>query len=110
MQTDSGAKALSYLEQHSSEVDLLLSDVVMAKMTGVELAVEVQERFPKVKILLMSASAEPHEQLNGSGGLDASGFYLLQKPFSAAVLTEKVRKTIDSPQPSRRTSDKVAVG
>lgn len=90
----SADEALTLLENRAAEFDLVLSDVVMRHMSGSELALLIRQRFPALPVLLMSASAQPEKHLNGSGGLVHGDLYLLQKPFSSAVLTEKVRSAI----------------
>jgi FixJ family two-component response regulator len=69
---------------------LLLVDVVMPEMSGPDLAEQVAEKRPNVKVLFMSGY---------SGGAVASrvttrNMLSLEKPFSAATLTEKVRQAL----------------
>src|SRR5690349_18994608 len=71
---DSGACAMAVFREHSEEVDLLISDVVMPGMDGPSLAAELRTQRPDLKVLLMSGYCEP-EQLS-------HGFEFLAKPFS----------------------------
>jgi CheY-like chemotaxis protein len=85
----SGEEALSQSEGQT--VDLLLTDVVMPKMNGWELAQQVRLRRPETKVLFMSGYSE--EMLVGqSEELRAAA--LIQKPFAPGALVEKVRETL----------------
>ena len=73
-------------------VDLLVTDMVMPKLGGVEVAAALREHRPDLKVLYMSGYAEG---ALGPGTLGA-GTTLLEKPFSFATLTEKVRGLLDA--------------
>jgi two-component system cell cycle sensor histidine kinase/response regulator CckA len=66
--------------------DLLLSDVVLPQMTGVELAQRLQETHPKLHVLLMSG------YLVGTKGpeFDGSSYPILEKPFTKKDLAESL--------------------
>ncbi len=70
---------------------MLLTDVVMPKMGGFELATRLRTRHPQVKVLFMSGFSE--------GGLfpqqgERSGLMFLQKPFSPALLLSRIRSIL----------------
>ncbi len=74
-------------------VDLLLTDVVMPKTSGKEIAQTVSARFPGVKTLYMSGyttDAVVHH------GVLEEGIFFLQKPFTPAALAAKVREVLDA--------------
>jgi two-component system, cell cycle sensor histidine kinase and response regulator CckA len=50
-----GRKALEVADQHNGKIDLLLSDVVMPEMSGVELAKALKANHPESRIILTSA-------------------------------------------------------
>lgn len=52
-----GWEALSFVDKH--EVDLVLSDLHMPVMNGIETTIRLREKFPKVKIILLTMSEEP---------------------------------------------------
>ncbi len=82
-----GARALEIIERDDEPIDLLLSDVVMPGMDGVELVRRARERRPGLPALL--TSGYPADYLAGSAGL-APPADLLQKPFSAHELVRRV--------------------
>ncbi len=72
--------------------DLLVTDVVMPGMNGVELAERFLERHPSSKVILTSGYAS--EAILGHGGL-AAGATFLHKPFTLAQLAGAVRTVLD---------------
>ena len=85
-------EALEIAFSHEGKLDLLLSDVVMPGGTGVELANELRERYPGLKVLLMSGYSD---EAFGDKGLSGYGENFIQKPFSIEELAEKVRNILD---------------
>jgi CheY-like chemotaxis protein len=69
-------------------IDLVLSDVVMPGMSGVELAQKVQEDYPKVPILLATGYSD---EIVKRG----SEFSVLLKPFGAADLSKAMAATLN---------------
>ena len=88
-----GEEALSLLERHEAPVHLLLSDVVMPGMSGRQLAEQLAQTRPEVKVLYMSGYTS--DTIVRHGVLDAQVSFL-GKPFSAATLLQKVREVLDS--------------
>jgi CheY-like chemotaxis protein len=84
--------ALRLARTHGEPLHLLLTDVVMPLMNGLQLAVEVQALRPEVKILLMSAyrtkEIDDYRMRLGLRGL------FLDKPFTVAALTRAVRSLL----------------
>lgn len=78
--------------------DLLLTDVVMPKMRGPELAVRVGQLWPGIKILFMSGYTT--DAIVHQGVLD-EGVFFLQKPFTPAELVAKVREVLDASAASK---------
>ncbi len=79
-----GRAALDLLATHPRPVDLVLSDVVMPRMGGVELAGRLRAQHPHVRVLLMSGYAA---QLDDPAAV-ADGF--LAKPFAPDDLLKAV--------------------
>jgi CheY-like chemotaxis protein len=74
-------------------VDLILTDVMMPKMGGPELARRVAQLRPDLRVLLMSGYSEDPVVRS----LERSVSSFLAKPFTASALLDKVRKILDAP-------------
>jgi signal transduction histidine kinase/CheY-like chemotaxis protein len=73
-------------------VDLVLTDVVMPKISGQALAERVAVVAPSTRVLFMSGYSDEAVHLHGVIRADAA---FLEKPFSARALARKVRETLD---------------
>jgi PAS domain S-box-containing protein len=89
---DGGTAAIEQARQYDGPIHLLLTDVVMPKMLGKDVAEAVRTERADVKVLYVSGYARP--VLAGAGTLDA-GVNLLEKPFSEEVLLAAVREVLD---------------
>ena len=87
-----GEEALALARKLETRVDLLLTDVVMPDMGGVELVSRLLELWPDLKVIYMSGYAHGDKLESGSAPVEGS---FLQKPFSTAGLTLKVRQVLD---------------
>jgi CheY-like chemotaxis protein len=83
-----GAEALSLVRRHASAIHLVLTDIEMPRMGGLELAAAVRELFPSIGIVLMSGTHD-RESLSGPGAVS-----FLDKPFAAGTLLEKIRTAL----------------
>lgn len=90
IQSDSGRSALELMEQHI--VDMVVSDVNMAGMDGIELLLEVRKRYPLLPMLLITAygNVDKAVQAMRFGAVD-----FMMKPFEPSVLVEAVKSCID---------------
>ena len=89
----SGNEALAVCNAHNAKIHLLLTDVVMPEMGGRALAEHVVALRPGIKMLYMSGYTD--EAIAHHGTL-APGTHFIAKPFSATILTRKVREVLDS--------------
>lgn len=86
-----GEAALEILEH--TPVDLLLTDIIMPCMDGAQLVALVQQRFPRIRIQLMSGySEEKHVQSLS----EALAQQCIHKPYTASVLFQQVRRVLDT--------------
>lgn len=88
-----GAQALEMV--HAGGVSVLVSDVVMPRLNGVQLMEALARSHPQLPVLLMSGYAAP--ELEGMGIAAPCG--LLTKPFSAERLIEEVRRCLGGADP-----------
>ncbi|MBU0678346.1 MAG: response regulator, partial [Verrucomicrobia bacterium] len=85
-------EAMQVLSGEAGRVDLLLTDVVMPGVDGVELAGRVRELRPDIRLLF--ASGYPQEQL-ARHGIDRPDAELLKKPFDIRELGKALRRVLD---------------
>jgi PAS domain S-box-containing protein len=78
------AAALEAVDRNGSELDLLLTDMIMPGASGQELVAKVREKIPSVKVLFMSGYDKKPTTTSGEAGP------LLMKPFTPAELIAKV--------------------
>jgi signal transduction histidine kinase len=88
----SADEALRRLGEHPSRIDLLVTDVVMPRMNGKELASRVASLQPGVSVLFSSGYGE--DIIAKQGVLDA-GLYFIGKPYRPGELASKVRSILD---------------
>ena len=86
-----GQEALKILSKHT--VQLVLTDVIMPDMSGIELSEIININYPNVKILL--ASGYNKSQFSQAQN-DLSKYESIQKPFAMQELLKKVRNILDS--------------
>jgi CheY-like chemotaxis protein len=84
----SGEKAIELLDEFKP--DMLISDVIMTGMTGIEAAIEVRKLLPKCKILLFSGQAATADLLERAR-TQGHEFEILAKPVHPTDLLAKLR-------------------
>jgi DNA-binding NtrC family response regulator len=84
-----GEHALEVSRGYPGPIDMLLTDVKMPKMDGVELSVHILKERPGIKILFMSGKESGELMVHGKK------MEFLRKPFLARDLSEKVRSMFE---------------
>jgi signal transduction histidine kinase/ActR/RegA family two-component response regulator len=92
LEARNGAEALLLCERHQGPLDMLLTDVVMPRMSGRELAERLAPLRPELSVLYMSGYTDDAVIRHG---VLAAGTAFLQKPFTPAALVLRVRETLD---------------
>jgi CheY-like chemotaxis protein len=98
---EDGARALKLAASHARRIDLLLTDVVMPGLSGLELARRLTRERPGIAVLYVSGFT--FEEAMPSTDL-SSGTAYLPKPFDAATLTHKVRELLRASHASREAA------
>ncbi len=88
-----GADALNRFHEHKGEIHLLLSDVIMPNLNGIELYEKLTMSRPTLKVLYMSGYAE---DVIGQHGILSGKTPFIAKPFTTESLSKKVRDVLDS--------------
>jgi len=89
---EDGVVALEISQEYRGPIHLLLTDVIMPRMNGKELARQLKGSRPDMRILFMSGYTG--EVVSRDGALPP-GMAFLAKPFSLATLVTKVRDVLD---------------
>lgn len=93
LEAGDGREALALIQAAPQAVDLLLTDVIMPNMGGIDLARRVARIEPNVRIVFMSGySDDPIVR-----SIERSPSIFLAKPFTASALLDKVRETLEAP-------------
>ncbi len=97
LKAENGEDALRVSEAHDGSIDLLITDVVMPKVSGKETAERLQTLYPHIKIIFMSGYTDDAIVRHG---VLTPGLNFIQKPFSPEGLARKVREVLDEAKAS----------
>jgi len=90
LEAEDGLAALEMFRREKDRVDVLVTDVVMPRMNGADLAKQAEHVRPGIKILFISGHPE-----RAGAGLDPTGVTnLLMKPFTADTLAARIKELI----------------
>jgi DNA-binding NtrC family response regulator len=102
----SADEALSVLDMAHRYINLVVLDVVMPVVDGVELGQEILERWPSLHLLYMSAHPA---QVLAQHGLKDLGVHFLAKPFTHGEMLRKVAEALDRRRISRTSAPEEVV-
>ena len=89
LEADCGENALEVMEQHGSEVEVIITDVIMPGMNGPTMIEKLSPNYPDIKVIFISGYAE--DAFVNSYGTERS-FNFLPKPFTLKQLASKVKE------------------
>jgi CheY-like chemotaxis protein len=95
LEAEDGIAALKLVQEYDAKIHLLISDVVMPRMGGPELAGQIKSLISGLKVLFMSGY---------TGDFDIDGTVLpestyIHKPFTTEEFSRKIREVLDAPLP-----------
>ena len=96
----SGIDALAMVERIREPIHLLLTDVVMPRMSGAALAEGVRDRNPATRVVFMSGYTDEAAVRQAAAG---GGIRFIQKPYKPEGLLSTIRAALDAPDPAVRT-------
>jgi PAS domain S-box-containing protein len=89
---EGGPEALAICEDRATAIDLMLTDLIMPKLSGRELVRLVRQGRPEIRIVYLSAYNEGHILARG---LIEPGAAFVQKPFTPVSLLHEIRESLD---------------
>jgi DNA-binding NtrC family response regulator len=96
------AEARKIANSYRGKIHLLITDVVLPKGSGRDLAIQLTEKRRDMKVLFMSGYTDTAIVNTGILHKDVA---FLQKPFSPAAFTQKVREVLENGVRTRRASE-----
>ena len=97
LEATDGEDALALASRAHDPIDLLITDIVMPRLGGRQLVERLSERYPDLRVLLLSGYSHAAP---GPSALGPSMAFL-PKPFVADALLSQVRALLDSGAPAR---------
>jgi len=85
---ENGLNAIDLIKNNKLEIDLLLTDIIMPKINGKELAEQLLKLIPSIKILYMSGYTD--------STIINNKFNFIQKPLTPTSILKKIREVLDS--------------
>ena len=92
LSAEGGPQALDYLRSEPGGVDLILTDMTMPKMTGLELAHQVHAQWPALPVVLCSGFSD---RISAEGLLAEGIHEFVRKPYTAAQVAGALRRELD---------------
>jgi PAS domain S-box-containing protein len=97
LEASDGLQAIDLAAKHDGKIQLLITDVVMPRLSGRELATRLAAKRPNLKVLYISGYTD--DSIFRHGVLEG-GMAFLQKPFNLKAIAQKVREVLDGvPEP-----------
>jgi DNA-binding NtrC family response regulator len=91
---DSGEQALALLEESQCDVPVIVSDIQMPGINGIELIQKVKSRFPDTICMLISGAHDINELVNNVEA--GTVFTTFTKPINVPVFKQTIKEAIDS--------------
>jgi DNA-binding NtrC family response regulator len=104
IEAEDGVEALRVAAAHDGPIQMLVTDVVMPRMGGGELAEKLAGMRPGIRVLFVSGYTD--DSIIRHGVRERSSAFL-QKPFALDAFAARVREVLDAPAPEDAASDPV---
>jgi DNA-binding response OmpR family regulator len=97
LEADCYRRAISVVEGNLDHVDLLVADVSLPDGDACDLALQLRDGQPDLRVLFVSGQAGA--EVCRFYGLDQTGLHFLRKPFTAKQLSESVHRVLNAAEP-----------
>jgi hypothetical protein len=97
IEADSAEMALELTEDQDTPIDLLLTDVILPRMDGRDLASRLHQRRPEMRVLFMSGYSDSWTAMPSDH--PERNEHLIEKPFSPQGLLTMIRQVLGAPGP-----------
>ena len=101
LEAQDGEEALQVSRDYCGPIHILLTDVVMPRMSGPKVAEQLAAERPQIKVLFVSGYAEQTLLRHGTAKFTA---HLMQKPFCLNALASKIRELVESESGLKRAA------
>ncbi len=98
LEAGDGCEALSICDEHGSGIDLLLTDIVMPRLDGIQLAEQVVAAHPRIRVLYMSGKCDVETVQRQ---IRQFGFGFIRKPFAIEALLGTVQHSLCAELPKK---------
>jgi len=92
LKASSGEESVELASNYEGSIHLILSDIVMKGLNGIQAVENIKKKRPEVKVIFMSGY--PEHVINGRG-MFVGGTSFMQKPLRASQLSRKIREILD---------------
>jgi len=99
VQAEDGEEGYDCLVEHGGEFDLLMTDIKMPFMDGIELAHLAAKSYPDLKILMMTGFADQRERSNGLSDIVID---VVSKPFTLDTIKQAVNDALENGETAAR--------
>jgi CheY-like chemotaxis protein len=101
LQAGNGLEALAVSDQHLGNLDIVVTDIVMPRMGGVEMVGRLKLKRANLAVIFMSGYTEVAALENAKIGSDS---ILLNKPFSSEILAHKIAEALGKTSSAGQTA------
>jgi two-component system OmpR family response regulator len=98
-----GPSAIEFVEQHASEVDLIVLDLMLPGMSGYETCRAIRDQEPELPVLVLSARTLSEDKAHA---FDCGSDQYMTKPFALPELLSRVRQLLDRRNRRRLTQER----
>lgn len=102
IEAEDGVEAFEIYKSGLYKIDLLITDVVMPRMSGRELTEKIKQLDPDIRVLFSSGYSDDRDMMRDA---DSKTIDFINKPFTSDELSRKIRYLLDKPIENNKTED-----